>query len=1022
MAKTKLEIINPPSYIYVGETVGLQVETDADDYEVSLSPTYIVDINEAKDKITARQEGRVTITLKARRNLYESTTTSIDILVLIEDKKASSIMFHNRETNRISKLISPVVDNNKDPLEIKLPDSDVGGTLLTHETISGAFQTIVKPVILDPKTGDIDCYGWITATDYNTSMGYQGEHEGTIWEYALDQYFSNKLLTKTIINGDKTKGPIPYAGLTIWVRCKYVSYNVESEWSEPVQFTCKNNITQDNKPTLAKGDYMCGYFGEIPHSECIDNRDYRGNYPTLIANNLKDFTPGQMVHKGDTLYYALKTMNANLVFDPEVSVADGNGYWAVDERNDLPTVRWVNDIIGVGLGINDSSTDGYSTGSTEVGHISNMLDGWIKYVYKGRVCYMPKKPISTQICWNDIAKNDVMYGEKTFRGGASQLYRIRLMREEEYLEVIPKLMNGQLANYTQLDLGLMYETNITTNANSSVYSAINNIYVDCGAEYGERDNIYTCDMSIVGHSKLEQYKGNEVKPFNISNIKFNANNVKTFFQSAQNIFFREYGDEYLTDYPETIYLYFYVSAGGTANVANANWKTSCQVCYEGTNIGHIAHNFLTGAVSNAVFNNGKVSGNMNTHSRGTNEIQVNLSGIESGFTFRPFYIKVKLTNITEVARTVANTMAYYTTQNEVTFISGTMENAQKVKIRLRESWRQGTLTWLEDFQEGANRKVGDHTGTKIYQTDPKTRIGTLITPRGISKWYMCYRPVIEVITDSDEPWRNTPYCPKAPNENFRYDKYTDTGYFGRLPYQDFIRGDTLANDIAFTNGSLINSLIGWYKFYWHGIIVYMPTDYIKSYTYYAHMVSNGIAQSFDTGGRNNKIQKINGVTFSVGVPKWTRYRPFGGNSKIQTLEYGLFSHSTELIYRISKVGDKKYYNAKHSNDPDGTPSFWYLWNGYQRGDNWEENDIANWKSNGKLGDYWGWYGKENVYVMSYFGIYNNEPERMSSPRNYGNDATNSVDYDDCWYPVLYYRIQNHKYLTRESVGGGNLKL
>lgn len=942
MAKTSLEIVNPPSYIYVGETLGLNVLTDAKTYTVTLDPVHLIELNETRDKMTGIAAGAVKITVTARRDLYEANTASIDLRVLEKESRTTSIMLHNRETNRVSKIMTQP-STNKD-LVVNLPATDLGGTLLTKESILTKFTTIQTPVILHPAMGAIDCEGQITASDYATNMGYAGAHEGTVWEYATDKEFTNILDTRTIIRGDKTKGPIIHSGITIWVRCKYVSYDVESHWSEPIQFTCKV-MGRDSKRTLVSGDHMCGYFGNVPHEECINDRDYRGNFPTLIANNLKTFKVGQSVSKEGVLYYATKAMNANSVVDPKTSVDEGLGYWAVDNREDLPTPRWVNEVTGIGFSFDDANGDGYSTGSTYVGNITNNLDGWLKYSYNGKVCYIPKRPICTQVCWNDIGKRDIMYGDRTFRGGANQMYRIRLMKEDEYTSIIPKLMDGALANFTPYELGLVYESDIRINNNNWTYVNNKIAYVDYGAEYGKRDMIYRGKIEVV-----------EVQPitFNITasgekvecevvQVILNYNNVKTFFNSKLNIWYRDLDADF-TAKPEEIFMYLDTLDTVTATKSSDNrgytitkFFTSNKSKYEGTDTSvYLASEQYSYKQKEPE----KIDGEFTNFGRTDMAVVIKFKDdrvVSDAGTFSRFRVKLRISDIEYSDQTTSGGVSVNTTNDMLTF--NKLGVKQDAKIRMLESYRQGALTWLEDFQEGAFRKVGDHTGKVIYQSDPKSRVATVETIPGISKWYMCYRPVIELVTESDEPWKNWPLGPIADDEEFRYDRWTDTGYFGRIRNKNFINGEDLSKMLGFPTFTEYESEKNeWLKFYWHGIMIYTGRyPHTSKYITYTEINRINADVSFDTGARNNVKPTIMSIPYMCGLPTIMSHYPTDVDNPNAYMSsggpgLGQYGFSLELFYRILTIDGKDYVNdiidAWYIN-------YWCSPFGLQVGDNWD---------------------------------------------------------------------------------------
>lgn len=360
MAKTSISVANPPDYIYVGETLGININTDGDITYMAMNPTGIVSINEARDKITGIAAGTVEFTVKAQRLGYEESTLIVNLRCIERTSRTTGFMLHNRSSNRISFVQAQNVTDATDLL-IKLPKYNGDGTLVTKKALLDKCNMIVTPTIINPSNGDTDVEGWISASNYQTQLGFQGELEASVWEYASDINFENILDTVYVNRAeDKTKGPVIHSLSTVYVRVKYVSGTVESYWSDPIMITTKN-VGRDSKTTLIKGDAITGgYFGIVPHSECIGDRNYRGNWVTLEANNLKKFYKGWQVHKGDTLYYALRDITAAECKDPEISAPAGDGQWSYDNREALPTPEWVNGVTGIGFGFTDNNGDGYS--------------------------------------------------------------------------------------------------------------------------------------------------------------------------------------------------------------------------------------------------------------------------------------------------------------------------------------------------------------------------------------------------------------------------------------------------------------------------------------------------------------------------------------------------------------------------------------------------------------------------------------------------------------------------------------
>ena len=60
----------------------------------------------------------------------------------------------------------------------------------------------------------------------------------------------------------------------------------------------------------------------------------------------------------------------------------------------------------------------------------NNDSGWLKFVHNGKIKYIAKKPFMHTVSWNDIAKAEAVYGNRTVRIG-SRLFRVSLLTGAE---------------------------------------------------------------------------------------------------------------------------------------------------------------------------------------------------------------------------------------------------------------------------------------------------------------------------------------------------------------------------------------------------------------------------------------------------------------------------------------------------------------------------------------------------------------------------------------------------------------
>ena len=90
-----------------------------------------------------------------------------------------------------------------------------------------------------------------------------------------------------------------------------------------------------------------------------------------------------------------------------------------------------------------------------------------------------------------------------------------------------------------------------------------------------------------------------------------------------------------------------------------------------------------------------------------------------------------------------------------------------------------------------------------------------------------YRPVLEVIEEGHEPYKHWANG-VGDDSKFQYDEDTDTGYFGIVKQDELTTFENVVTQTKRTTGT--NYDFGseynvWYKFYWHGIVLYIPPIY-----------------------------------------------------------------------------------------------------------------------------------------------------------------------------------------------------
>ncbi len=681
--------------------------------------------------------------------------------------------------------------------KITLPEKD-GGVLATTDDVEEAIGNssasfITKPSITSPTDGVTDFNGVITSSAYAVADTYNGNHTGAVWQFATDADFTNIILESTEGN---LVSITPVLGLpltTVYVRVKYISEIYASQWSDVISFVTPNvyvsaptltvegtpssvgqtplmttsafnvingsdthgsttwrvinantsapvwesvndttnklsirvpagvlqtgtsyrfiathngdtygssaaaevtgttltsfiGLGEDGLNTILAGNTVDGaYFGELTSGDLVETRDYRGPYvetTTYKANT-------QASHNG-------KLWNARVEVT-DVEPGTDALKWEEDTRKNLPSGEWLLFTCGVGVGIDDANADGYSSGSTAIGALKNNDQGFLKFAKNDKVIYVAKKPFVDTIGWNDLAKRNLVYGDRTVRIG-SRLYYVRLITEAEYQDCLVASTNGTLASLATTDLALEEKT------------------------------------------------------------------------------------------------------------------------------------------------------------------------------------------------------------------------------------------WVHDTQEGAVRKAYSGTNT-VENIDPRSRVGT-------------YRPVLELIEEGDEPYNNLPACPTATNENFQYDEYTDTGYFGEVPSTSILSGTELANAIGLASGTAQHDTAGYLKFYWHGKILFIAKRTLRHTVSWDNIKAANAVFGVDLGGSGKVTVSASGHTYNVAlmtgartapaddVEYWDNYNADSNGSLFLAnvaLEVGKYSQWNELMYRVHQtlvddvLANQDGYSDLHNKSLTG---------GVQIGGNW----------------------------------------------------------------------------------------
>lgn len=484
--------INPePSLVNVGTPIPIAVSTNAQNgFTVSIESNVIarvIDLTASGFTLEGIGVGTTKVIISATKNYSKTITATYTIVVeapIIGDGTPTSIQLYNTTTKR---TVSIQTSNNNSFTNVNLYLPSRSGTLITQESLEEDTKVIVQPKILTPAGTMTNWREMFVSSDYQTILGNQDPHKQTIWAAYLPVYeedgstpstdaegnpimASEPFYTKTVSQGDvndintMTSTCLEDIGIGVqaYVKVKYLSDTNESLWSDPVLVTM-SYVTPHNIPiddikyadSKSKNTYYGAYFGEVSNDKLVDDYNYRGNWLTIknsyVKSNYTDSSTlpirmkvGYQVTYNNVLYRCIKqdapSTSANMAV-PGVSTT----YWEVDTRTALGTPRRVAEEVGIGFGLPDSNCDGLSSGSTSIGAIKDNTLGYIKYIWKGKLCYTPVKPICSTICWNDLAKREAVAGNRTIRMG-EYLYLVRLMKEDEYKELFTRLTDGTYAS------------------------------------------------------------------------------------------------------------------------------------------------------------------------------------------------------------------------------------------------------------------------------------------------------------------------------------------------------------------------------------------------------------------------------------------------------------------------------------------------------------------------------------------------------------------------------------------------
>lgn len=718
-----------------GDVRQIQIISDyKKNIKVEMTPKNILEWDANHHELKAISNGSVRLTWTCyddKGNLKGTYHTSA-IVSKYDTSENVRFMWHNRNTNRLTTIHSKGLES----LYFYLPKKS--GTLLvdTEQELGGTFAapTILYPTekhfydkdLTQPVLDNFD--GTIILKEYSGLL----DVHSTYWEFAYDAEFTNIIKRETLTRDyghDIFKNTTSFYGITTYVRVRYHETTLNSSWSDTIKISWTRYTTEGISNNVVKGNNVDGaYYGSLSNSATISNRDYRGNFDTLVTNGLGTFKVGQQVSKDGELYYChtAGTVSASNPFENVFK----------KETDFLPGYDWLCNKVGVGVNVGNGNLDTYATTNVNRGSYyadSLSFQAWLKFIQNGKVLIVPNEHVWSNFCWNDLAKRDLVYGNKTIRIG-TKLYKLRLPTSDE------------------------------------------------------DNNLFT----------LSEASSKTINKINNNGIYFLRNSFDTIIYPKRRLstFLRKNDGSYTL---EDLYI--------DSNVINAN---------------------------------------------------------------------IKWIPVLEL---------------------------------IREDYTPTTVYYLED--------VVQRDGTTTSELKSAVFGNTGI---------------------SDAPYTKLPKCCKADNENFQYDRWTDTGYFGKVSDTNtsFISNEKLMNTIGWTAGTVYTTNVGYYKFYFHGMVLYFtrkPLRYGTQGTMWMSLINNATNANYisdmssttttNKGKQNITIDGTTYVPFNMsGVrvyPRGTAVTAANGTDNIMEDTHW------SLFWRITA--------GYMTNTTNGG---WYANGGKQVGDNWAE--------------------------------------------------------------------------------------
>lgn len=924
----------------LGETAQVQIDTNVTNFNVVNHNEEVCYFDKKHLEVKGLSIGYNQIDLIAE---LDGEIAKASIAITVEDVKSEGkvrYMIHNRPTNRLVTGIA----NKIDELDLTFWLGDTVADKGEMLTDGMDLNTISTPVIINPVKDDMNFKGIIKVSDFKTALGNTTlKHTHTEWQIATDKNFLNVIHSEIKYRYKLTEYGTKFIGKGYYYRVRYHAGNAVSDWSKP-RYIINVDLGMDGLTTeLANNDSNTKFYGEIDKTNLIEDFDYRGEYYTLIANNIISFKAGDVVKHNNRLYRCIedykitpKNTNENFCYTLHPGCEDVKNMYSPFLL--LPYRRIVvnNERIKLKFMTNDdvvSITPTYNAALT------------------------PKT-------WNDNGKlykegNNKYTFEFNCHSNGTQAFTVIIILQHP----VTKLQYRFNVPYTPQNV-VIAQDDTPENANfielpTSLDDDTMNIVIE-----NDEDKLIQYDVP----KQTMTLSANDDTTLTAMNFQLSAKHIGAAYTVYPTLRYPYTGDNYA------------VLSGGKSCTVTTKRNGYALVTISGTQSGTTYKPYYASLLR-------RVSG-YKTDSKWVIEDRNNLPTLSwlmdrigigfgvtdlnyDGYTFGSEKIG-DMKNIDEgwlkflidgrliyvYKKPICDTIAWVDiARRDGVYGNRTIKIGSRlyyIRLLKENEYRKCLLSgisginiedlelggheFIEDLQEGYKRKTINSKG-EINEIDPKYRIGD-------------YRPVLELIPEGSEPYNNLPKMPPAEDEVFRYDEYTDTGYFGEVLSSNFTNGDTINNVVGFSRaeGTGVNSDAGWLKFYWHGLFFLLPKKWFRQTVNYDTLYNKNLIHYKDMGSDSKVNFKQNGVMYTLGLIDGLRTEPYDNNdfqngSDLNSnkwnmplnihLEYGKFTKWNELVYRvITPYASGQSTEAGFRNNFGGNRYHTEADSGLQIGDNW----------------------------------------------------------------------------------------